>query len=146
MARFLQDTDYDALIRSEITTALLENYTDAKMLKAEDMAVSQIKNYISGFYDVEAIFTVDDPLPSPDPRNAYIVMITIDCALYHLYTSTAPDRIPEHRALRYNDALEWLKGIAEGKKADLPEIVDEDGKTKSPIRIASKYAPENNKW
>ncbi|GEM_PF-427603 len=146
MARFLTDTDYQAQIRNEIRSILLEGYTDSKLHSAENMAISRIKNYIGGFYDVDAIFTVANPIPDPDPRSAYIVEITIDIALYILYTSTAPDRIPEHRALRYNDALDWLKSIQGGAKADLPAITDDNGIPKSPIRIKSKYPYQNNKW
>jgi phage gp36-like protein len=147
MARFLQDKDYTALIRDEIKGILLENYTEEKQYTAEQMAISQIKNYITGYYDTDKVFETYDALSDPDPRNHFIVMITIDCTLYHLYTSTAPDRIPEHRAQRYGDALDWLKGVAKGNiKADLPLITGEDGTAKPPVRIKSRYAHSNNKW
>ncbi|WP_312310972.1 phage protein Gp36 family protein [Empedobacter brevis] len=139
---FITDEDYSVLIRREIKTVLLENYSDTKLKGAEDMAIAQIKNYIRGFYDTDKIFSAVE-----DQRNAFVVMITIDCALYHLYTSLAPNKIPQHRTDRYTDALEWLKGIADGKKADLPPIVDgETGKPKSTIRIVSEYSKQNNKW
>ncbi|MBN2669976.1 MAG: DUF1320 family protein [Bacteroidales bacterium] len=147
MARFIRDNDYDALIRNEITGILLENYNHDKMYKAEQMAISQIKNYLKGKYDIEQIFTGHDPLLDPDPRSHYIVMITIDCTLYHLYTSTAPDRIPEHRAQRYGDALEWLKDVSRGDvAADLPLLTDDDGEVSTSIRIKSKYTPSNHKY
>ncbi|WP_413534062.1 phage protein Gp36 family protein [Empedobacter brevis] len=139
---FITDEDYSVLIRKEIKTVLLENYSETKLKGAEQMAIDQIKNYISGFYDTVKIFSAQGT-----ERNSFIVMITIDCALYHLYTSLAPNHIPKHRTDRYADALEWLKGIAGGKKADLPRIVDEQtGKPKSTIRIVSKHRQENNKW
>ena len=147
MARFLTDNDYTALIRNEIKNILLENYTPEKMYKAEDMAIAQIKQFLKGYYDIEQIFQTYDPLPSPDPRNQYIVMICLDCTLYHLYTSTAPDRIPEHRSQRYGDALDWLKSVSKGEiTADLPLLVDNEGNEKSSVRIKSKYKPENNRW
>lgn len=152
MSRFLKDDDYQVLIRTEIKNILLENYSAAKLLGAEQMAIAQIKNYLAGRYDAAAIFA---PLPEPaegepviDTRNSFIVMTTIDCALYHLYSSLAPNKIPEHRSQRYNDALEWLKMVAKGEaSADLPLIVDsETGEAKAGIRIASKYQPNNNRW
>lgn len=153
MSRFLKDADYDVLIRTEIKNILLENYSETKLLSAEQMAISQIKNYLAGRYDVAAIFTpMLDPVegePEPlDNRNAYIVMITIDCALYHLYCSIAPNKIPEHRSNRYQDVMEWLKMIAEGKGyADLPLIADETtGETKDSFRISSNNKPTNSKW
>ena len=154
MSRFLKDTDYAVLIRTEIKIILLENYSETKLLSAEEMAIAQIKNYLAGRYDVALIFT---PLPEPieddnseqlDSRNAYVVMITIDCALYHLYCSIAPNKIPEHRSNRYQDALEWLKMMAEGKSsADLPLVVDETtGEVKDNFRLSSKRTFTDNKW
>ena len=153
MSRFLKDSDYAVLIRTEIKNILLENYTETKLLSAEQMAISQIKNYLAGRYDVGLIFT---PLLPPaegegeqlDSRNAYIVMITIDCALYHLYSSLAPNKIPEHRSNRYQDVMEWLKMMAEGKgSADLPLLVDETtGEVKDNFRLSSKRTFTDNKW
>lgn len=147
MSRFLKDTDYDVLIRTEIKNILLENYTTAKLLSAELMAIAQIKNYLAGRYNVSLIFTALEDGVTDDTRNAFIVMITIDCALYHLYCSIAPNKIPEHRSNRYQDALEWLKLMAGGTtNADLPLLTDELGEVKESIRISSKYKSVNNKW
>lgn len=155
MSRFLKDTDYAVLIRNEIKNILLENYSETKLLSAEQMAIAQIKNYLAGRYDVAAIFTPllqpaegDNPGEQIDTRNAYIVMITIDCALYHLYCSIAPNKIPEHRSNRYQDVIEWLKMMAEGKGyADLPLIKDEStGEVKDNFRLSSNNKFTNNKW
>lgn len=154
MSRFIKDTDYAVLIRTEIKNILLENYSETKLLSAEQMAISQIKNYLAGRYDVGLIFTPlltpieDDNSEQIDTRNAYIVMITIDCALYHLYCSIAPNKIPEHRSNRYQDVMEWLKMMAEGKGyADLPLIKDEStGEAKDSFRLSSRNTFTNNKW
>jgi phage gp36-like protein len=139
MERFILENDYPTLIRSEVRNLLATSYTDNKLAMAEQMAISQIKNYIKGNYDVELIFTTITP-PASDTRNAFIVMITIDCALYHLYSNTAPDRIPEHRSQRYQDALEWLRSVAKGETiADLPTIKDFSSGSVNSIRIKSKY-------
>jgi phage gp36-like protein len=152
MSRFLKDTDYDVLIRTEIKNILLENYSSTKLLSAEQMAIAQIKNYLAGRYDVALIFA---PLLPPaegegeqlDTRNSFIVMIVIDCALYHLYCSLAPNKIPEHRSNRYQDALEWLKMIAQGNSnADLPLLTNELGEVKDMFRLTSKYKATDNKW
>lgn len=148
MSRFIKDTDYAVLIRTEIKNILLENYTETKLLSAEQMAIAQIKNYLAGRYDVALIFTALADDASEDTRNAFIVMITIDCALYHLYCSIAPNKIPEHRSNRYQDALEWLKIMAEGKgNADLSMIKDENtGEVKDSFRLSSKRTFTDNKW
>lgn len=145
--RFLTDNDYNTLIRTEIKDILLEDYTSQKLLLGESMAIAQIKNYLKSKYDIETIFTGYNPLPSPDPRDPYILMIAIDCTLYHVYSSVAPNLIPEHRAQRYQDALDWLRQVSKGEViADLPLLTNTDGDVVSAMRFKSKYIPENNKW
>jgi len=140
--RFLKDSDYDVLIRTEIKNILLENFSESKLFTAEQMAVAQIKNFLAGRYNVSGIFSKQN-----EERNHFMVMISIDCALYHLYSSLSPNKIPEHRSQRYNDALEWLKLMAEGKStADLPLITDKNGQEKENIRITSKYKAKSHKW
>lgn len=147
MSRFIKDTDYAVLIRTEIKNILLENYTETKLKSAEEMAIAQIKNYLAGRYNVGLIFTALADGATEDTRNAFIVMITIDCALYHLYCSIAPNKIPEHRSNRYQDALDWLKSMLEpNKKADLPLLTNEQGEVKDTFRLSSKRTFTDNKW
>ncbi len=146
MDRFILETDYPTLIRNEVRNLLSTDYDDSKLQMAELMAIAQIKNYIKGIYDVDAIFLPLEDNFTQDTRNAFIVMIVIDCTLYHLYTNTAPDRIPVHRSQRYQDALEWLKSVAKGETtADLPTNEDFNGSVNG-IRIKSKYCPTQYRY
>ena len=139
---FLTTEDYTALIRNEIKYILLENYSEAKLRVAQQMAIDQVKNYLSGRYDVAEIFSKEGT-----ERNAHIVMLTLDCTLYHLYTSTVPKRMPEIRSVRYQDAIDWLKAVGSGEiSANLPLIKSQDGQQLLGIKIQSKYAPSSNKW
>ncbi|SHK69609.1 phage protein Gp36 family protein [Epilithonimonas mollis] len=139
---FLKDEDYSVLVRTEIKDILLENYSDTKLKSAEQMATSQVKNYLSGKYDVAAIFSAQD-----DERNSHIIMIVLDCALYHLYTSTVPKRMPDIRSQRYQDAIDWLKLVATGEAtADLPIKTDGNGNKLQGIKISSKYPASNQRW
>lgn len=148
MARFLKDSDYSAIIRNEIKNALREAYTDnVVLLRQEEMAIAQIRNYLAGRYDVDSIFTpVEDG--ATDTRNAHIVMITIDCVLYHLYTAEAPDRIPDKVNNRYQDALTWLRDVTQtsgDRKADLPLKKNDEGEVKTGFSLKSRK-PNNYKW
>jgi len=139
---FITEDDYSVLIRNEIKDILLENYTDGKLKTAESMGISQVKKRLAGRYDVAKIFGAEG-----DARDNYIVMIVLDCALYHLYTATVPNKIPTIRAERYQDALDWLKSVAKGEEtADLPLLEDESGNNLLGIKITSKYPPTNNRW
>lgn len=139
---FITETDYTALIRNEIKNILLENYSDGKLKTAENMAISQVKKRLAGRYDIAKIFS-----QAGEDRDNYIVMIVIDCTLYHLYTATVPNKIPSIRAERYQDALDWLKSVAKGEEtADLPLLEDASGNNLLGIKITSKYPPSNNRW
>lgn len=139
---FITEDDYTVLIRDEIKNILLENYSVTKLKTAENMGIAQVKKRLAGRYDVEKIFSAEG-----DARDSYIVMITLDCALYHLYTATVPNKIPTIRAERYQDALDWLKSVARGEEnTDLPVLEDETGNQLLGITITSKYPPSNNRW
>jgi hypothetical protein len=139
---FLTAEDYTALIRNEIKDILLENYSEVKLHIAQQMAIDQVKNYLSGRYDVAEIFSKEGT-----ERNAHIVMLTLDCTLYHLYTSTVPKRMPEIRSVRYQDAIDWLKAVGSGEiSANLPLIKSQDGQHLIGVKIQSKYKASSNKW
>ena len=139
---FLTAEDYTALIRNEIKGILLENYSEIKLHIAQQMAIDQVKNYLSGRYDVAEIFSKEGT-----ERNAHIVMLTLDCTLYHLYTSTVPKRMPEIRSVRYQDAIDWLKAVGSGEiSANLPLIKSQDGQHLIGVKIQSKYKASSNKW
>ena len=139
---FITDDDYTVLVRNEIKDILLENYTETRLRAAEQMGISQVKNYLSGRYDIAAIFS-----KSGDERNSHIVMIALDCTLYHLYTATVPRKMPDIRSQRYQDALDWLKLAATGEAtADLPVKKDDTGADLKSIKFTSKYPPSNHRW
>ena len=117
---FITDTDYDVQTRQEILAILDNTDLHSKMRAAEKMAEDQIRNYIGGFYDMYSVFN-----KIGDERDQYIVMITIDSALYHLWSQKAPRKISEFRSQRYQDALDWLKIVAGGGKCSLPPLPGE---------------------
>lgn len=139
---FITEEDYTVLIRTEIKNILLENYSPGKLKTAENMGIAQVKKRLAGRYDIAKIFSAVG-----DDRDNYIVMITLDCALYHLYTATVPNKIPTIRAERYQDALDWLKSVAKGEEdTDLPKIKDDSGNDLNGIIINSKYPASNHRW
>ncbi len=122
-------------IKQEIIKLLTgaEWFNSAKLVRAENTAIAQIKNRIAKRYDASQIFIEPS---DPDLRDQWIVTITIDIALYHLYSQTGARDIPEHRANRYQDAIDWLKDIGNGSTtANLPPLLDGDGEETSDVRI-----------
>jgi phage gp36-like protein len=148
MARFIAEGDYAMQIKNEIIkllTAPADWFNSTKLVRAEQTAIDQIRNYISKRYDCTVIFTPTSD-EQPDTRDQFMVTITIDIALYHLYSQTGMKDIPEHRSQRYQDALEWLKDVGTGSiAANLPEMEYEGGETYGDFLVNSRK-PEENKW
>ncbi len=144
---FLKESDYDVQVRSEIANIIDDTDGRTKILKAENMAIGQMRNHLAGLYDVDAIF-VDPPADddSEDTRDPYIVMLAIDITLYHLWTKEGGNNIPKTRELRYNDALKWLQDVQAGAQADLPAKTDGEGNEVSYVRIWSEGKQESNRF
>jgi len=137
---FITDDDYTVQTKSEILTLLDGTDDKSDLRKAELMAIDEIKSYISGRYDVAAIFNT-----TGDSRNMFLVMIIIDFALYHLWSGRAPRNMPSHRKTRYDDALAWITDVGQGDiPTDLPALQGEA--LNSEIRIYSTYIPNSNKY
>lgn len=136
---FITDEDYDVQTRNEIIKLLDNTDTRTALRLAERMAMDQIKKLISKKYDMAAIFA-----KVGENRDAYIVMIVIDIALYHIWAGRAPRMIPEYRNTRYRDAINWLTDVANGMDTDLPLLPQDTYKAQA--RIFSLYAPNDNKY
>jgi phage gp36-like protein len=147
MARFIIQPDYGMQIKQEIIRLLTTNdvdwYNSPKLVRAEQTAIQQIRHWIGKRYNCDIIFSGENP----EHRDEYIITITIDVALYHLYSQTGMKDIPEHRQQRYQDVLDWLKEVGSGTiTADLPVMInDETGEEYSEFMFQSRK-PENQKW
>lgn len=143
---FLTADDYNVQMRSEISRIIDPSIERTIYKKAEAMAVAQMRNHLSGRFDVDQIF-VDAPANgATDLRDPYIVMLAIDIALYHIWTKEGPNNIPKTRELRYNDALKWLQDVQGGAAADLPIKTDESGNEIGLTKIWSRHEPEDNRY
>lgn len=118
---FLTTADYSVAVRNEIKTMLTDN-SEVKLQTAENQALAQIKTYVGGRIDCNALFT-----QTGADRDAFIVMIAIDLVLYHLYSGFAPKLMPEHRNNRYDDAIKWLTKVGNAEiPTQFPTIADAD--------------------
>jgi len=143
---FLQQSDYDVQIRTEIAKIIDVSVERTKILKAENMAIAQMRNHLAGRFDVNAIFINAPAVGDEDLRDQYIVMLAIDIALYHLWTKEGPNNIPKTRELRYNDALKWLQDVQGGAQADLPLLTDDEGNVQGLVKIWSQRVIEDQTY
>lgn len=147
MARFILESDYDMQIKNEILRLLTATdfYNSAKLVRAEQTALAQIRNRIGKRYNCDLIFAAI-PAGEDDTRDQWIVTITIDIALYHLYSQTGMKDIPQHRQDRYQDAVDWLKDVGNGETpVDFTPVTDDNGDQYSEVRINSR-PQENQRW
>jgi len=137
---FITDNDYDVQAQNDVLKLLDGSDDRHRLRQAEKYAIGEINKRIAGRYDMANVWN-----KTGDERDAYIVMITIDIAIYHLYSQKSPRQIPEYRQIRYDAALEWLRDVGTGANpTDLPPIPEED--YKGEIRIWSLHKPNNHKY
>ena len=137
---FITDNDFEVQVRQEILSLLDGTDDKAAIELAARMATDQIRQYIGGRYDCDTIFAAEG-----ENRDHFIVMITIDILLYHLWAKRAPRKIPEYRATRYQDALDWLKDVGSGEiDSALPQLPPDE--YAGNVWIKSKYKPNENKF
>lgn len=140
MANFIQESDYEVQARNEMIRLLDGTDERSALMQAERFAISQIRKYIGGRYDCDTLFSA-----TGIERDDYIIMITIDIALYHLWAKKAPKSIPGHRKERYSDALDWLTNVGSGEMpTDLPQLSTTE--YSGDIRLTSRYKPNTNKY
>lgn len=120
---FLLKTDFKAVC-DEPTLGVIDQADDNNLARAEKYAIEEISSYMRSRYNIALAFS-----KSGNERNAQLVMITCDVALYHLI-AWLPKRIGfEIREKRYEKAIAWLKDVQAGKATpDIPVMTDESGK------------------
>ena len=138
MANFITPSDYDASIHREILDSLTRSDSasqDVQIIEiCEDRAIAEMKGYLNKSYDVEAIFSA-----TGNNRNQLILMMAIDIAVYHIYCQHNPYKMSDIRKVRYDRAIEWLKGVMKGDItiADAPRLPIEEASNNSPWQILS---------
>lgn len=137
---FIQDNDYKVVIGSA-ALSVVSQVDSINRANAEKEAIEEIAGYLRPQYDVEKIFGAEG-----EERNAHIVMITCDIALYHMASSLSGRMGYEVRKERYERAVKWLEGVQSGKiMPDLPLTENEDGQKGQPLLYGS-HPKRNQFW
>ena len=129
---FITVDDYSASIRLEFVDKAVRG--DDNILEiVENQAISEMKSYLSGRYDVEAIFSA-----TGEDRHDLVLMFAKDIAIYHL-CSIREGLMTQSRIDRYNRAIDWLKDVQKGELLveGLPRLPEEDQAAKSEYLIKS---------
>jgi hypothetical protein len=103
---FIKEDQLDVLLGDNY--ANLEPYINATQVEFE--------SYLSTKFDTTTIFAQEGA-----QRNSLLVKYFVDCVIFNLWTSIAPNTVPEARKFTWDAALKWLKMAAKGEVTpDLP--------------------------
>lgn len=133
MSEFIEKTDYDATLHSEILDALTRD-DDEVIETCEDAAIMEMRSYLGARYDCDKIFA-----RRGTERNALILMYAKDIAVYHIFCVHNPYKMSKLRKDRYDRAVEWLKAVAKSEiMIDGADALAEEATTShSPFEIIS---------
>ncbi|MDJ0363582.1 DUF1320 family protein [Hymenobacter sp. H14-R3] len=84
--------------------------------RAEANALAEVASYLRGRFDMGAAYALVG-----EARNAQLVMICVDVAIWHLVPRVAFKNVSQVRELRYDAAIKWLTMAQKGQSnPDLP--------------------------
>ncbi len=117
------------------------------VLHAISSAISEMRGYLIGRYDTEAIFS-----KTGNNRHALLVSFACDIAVYEIVAIALPGQDLEDRRMRYKRAIDWLKQLAAGViQADLPLLGNNNGtegntdiNARGPFGFSSQKKRRNN--
>lgn len=140
MSNFINIEDYDASIHRDILDALTRE--DASLVEiCEDRAIAEMRCYLSGRYDCDAIFSA-----SGTERHQLVLMMALDIAIYHIFSIHNPMKLSQLRKDRYERAVEWMKAVAAGTISidGAPLATEERQIAAQPFRIVSNPKRHNH--
>jgi hypothetical protein len=137
---FLQQTDYNTFINSQLLNMLLSGNTN-KLNDSEDMAEGYIYGKLSALYNIREEFAREG-----SNRNSTLIRWMLCLSVYYLHNTVADTDIPERVAKNYDDARKEINAVAQGKESTdiLPLTVG--GKTKTRFRWGSSPKRSHNPY
>jgi phage gp36-like protein len=105
-------------------------------------AEAEVRSYLAGLYDVEAIFSAEAAA-----RNALLMELTKNIAVWYIVRLSNVDLIYQHAKERYDAAIDWLTKVADGKVIpDLPAAPISDSPEGSGVSWGSSGTRNNNDY
>lgn len=140
---FLTTDDYLPVCQPRELDILQQEDTNIRE-RAELTAQEEIASYLRGRYDMAAAFA-----KSGSERNAYLVQLCVNVALYYLVQYLPGKISTSNRVTLYENALEWLKLAQSGKASpDLPAYSDNENNTTNPSfpHLSGSLKKQNYIW
>ncbi|MDR1023598.1 MAG: DUF1320 domain-containing protein [Prevotellaceae bacterium] len=103
-------------------------------------AEGEVRSYLAGRYDVNAIFAAQGA-----ERNPLLLELTKNIAVWYIVRLSNVDLIYKHAKERYDAAVDWLNRVADGKlNPDLPPAAAADGVPDGSAISWGSSEPRNN--
>ncbi len=135
MSAFIEKADYLLNITDHRINQIIED-TDAILDDAEDTAIAVVKDALKARYDVDSIFAT---VGAARPKNVMLWVKRL--AIYYIYDRIPDDLVPERVVKNYNEVMDHLEAISDGKRSvDLPILIDADGNKSTKFRYGSQPA------
>lgn len=143
---YLSKTDIEIYLQAIILSKLTGG-SDLVLDKHEVHAIGTFKKYIGKRYNASAVIATKTNSQNEDIRDQFVVKLLCHLVIYGLYTKLAPHEIPEHRKFDYQEAMEWLREVGNGKvDADFPLLINEETEEEiTDVRINS-YPKQNHRF
>lgn len=124
--RYVTEADLKIVVDDD-TLEVIHQSDSATLDNAERVAIEEVSGYLRSRFDIAKEFT-----KTGTERNDQVLLRCSDIMLYHLI-SWQPRRLGwDIREIRYNQAVEWLQDVQEGKIVpSLPQYESEDGSADS---------------
>lgn len=133
MSSFILRDDYLSSIKDSRLTQLTDN-TSSILDNAEDTAIQTVKDALHSKYDVDTIFA-----KTGTTRDKQVVRWVCTLVLYYVYERLPDKLIPEYITTNYDETMEFLKALEDGKRStQLPRLENQEGKKPTKFRWGSR--------
>ena len=119
---FLTEDDYRVVCDEDELDILTRSEPETRQ-KAERVAMEEVASYLRPRYDTDKAFAAEG-----DQRNAMLVQVTVNIALYYLAHWLPQNLALDGRQELYDNAIAWLTRVSKGgSMPNLPTYTGEDG-------------------
>ena len=141
MSAFLTFPDFQTRLSDRVIELLTDNL-DSRLTDASNEATGILRDRLYDKYQIDA-----ELAKTSTARNAMLVRYALSIAVYGLYSKIPDEEIPDRVVKDYDDAMEDLRLIFQGKlSSTLPLNTDSDGNTTVKIRMGSNDPRSHNPY
>jgi phage gp36-like protein len=138
MSNWITSDDYKTKVTDQRLNMIIEDDTTI-LDAAESTAIANVQDALHTKYDIDVIFA-----SVGDDRPKQVLRWCVNLAVYYIYERIPDKLIPDRVIRNYENTLEVLDKIADGKySVNLPHLQDEEGYPTSKFRWGSNSPREH---